>query len=117
MNEESKMEPLKMERESMTKTGYEGPMKYGRVTRRMGTNMNLGREKLPWSQEIWDRIDQAVHAECQRTKIGRRVLPLYGPVSPGEVTVPSDTIVRDGETLVVNEAATHHSSSSGLNSL
>lgn len=106
MNEETKLEPMTMERESMTKMGYERPMEYGRVMRRMGTNMNLGREKLPWSQEIWDRIDQAVHAECQRTKIARKIIPLNGPVSPGEVTVPSDTIVRDGETLAVDEAAT-----------
>ena len=28
--------------------------------------MNNGREKVPWSQEIWNRIDRAVHAECQR---------------------------------------------------
>jgi hypothetical protein len=71
---------------------------------RNGTNMNLGRDKLPWSQEIWNRIDQAVHAECQRTKIARKFLPLYGPVSSCELTKPSDTVLRDGQTLAVDEA-------------
>jgi hypothetical protein len=71
---------------------------------RNGTNMNLGRDKLHWSQEIWNRIDQAVHAECQRTKIARKFLPLYGPVAPGELTMPSDTVLRDGQTLSVDEA-------------
>ena len=56
-----------------------------------GTN-NLGRDKLPWSQEIWDHIDRAVHDECQRTKIARRFIPLYGPVSPSALTVPIRTL-------------------------
>src|SRR5215475_15218232 len=76
------------------------------VMPRNGTNMNLGREKLPWSQEIWNRIDQAVHDECERTKIARKFIPLYGPVAPGELIVISDTVVRDGQTLTVNESAT-----------
>jgi len=54
--------------------------------------MNNGREKVPWSEEIWDRIDQAVHAECQRTKIAAKFLPMYGPIDPKARTVPSDRI-------------------------
>jgi uncharacterized linocin/CFP29 family protein len=73
---------------------------------RNGANMNLGREKLPWSQEIWNRIDQAVHDECERTKIARKFIPLYGPVAPGELIVIADTVVRDAQTLTVNESAT-----------
>jgi uncharacterized linocin/CFP29 family protein len=73
---------------------------------RNGATMNLGREKLPWSQEIWNRIDQAVHDECERTKVARKFIPLYGPVAPGELIVISDTVVRDGQTLTVNESAT-----------
>lgn len=75
--------------------------------------MNLGRDKLSWSQEIWNRIDQAVHDECERVKIAAKFLPLYGPVAPDTLTVPSDTIVTtppsetmtmNGQTLNVNEA-------------
>jgi uncharacterized linocin/CFP29 family protein len=109
MNQMSAMEPMTMEKGMMHKMEnsmeftptMSKPMMYGN-----GTNMNLGREKLPWSQEIWNRIDQAVHAECQRTRIARRFLPMYGPVSPGETFVNSDTVIRDGQTLTVNEAAT-----------
>ena len=66
--------------------------------------MNLGREKLPWSEEVWNRIDQAVHNECERTKIAKKFLPLYGPVAPGELTKPSDTVLVD-DVLNINEAA------------
>jgi uncharacterized linocin/CFP29 family protein len=64
--------------------------------------MNDGREKVPWSQEIWDRIDQAVHAECLRTKIAAKFLPMYGPIDPKATTVPSDRI----EVLEVAPVAT-----------
>lgn len=67
--------------------------------------MNLGRDKLPWSQGIWNRIDQAVHGECQRTKVAMKFIPLNGPLPSGELTVPADTIETDGQTLLVNEAA------------
>src|SRR5262245_34857846 len=107
MNQMSAMEPMTMEKGEMAK--MENTMSYRPMTTMMprsGTNMNLGRDKLHWSQEIWNRIDQAVHAECQRTKIARKILPLYGPVSPGELTMPSDAVLRVGQTLTVNEAAT-----------
>jgi uncharacterized linocin/CFP29 family protein len=103
MNEETTMEPTTMERGSMAKVGR--PMELGRVMRRMGTNGNLGRDKLSWIEEIWNRIDEAVHAESQRTKIWRHIIPQY-PLPPDAVTVPADTIVRDGGTLAVDEAAT-----------
>jgi uncharacterized linocin/CFP29 family protein len=51
------------------------------------------RDQLPWSQRIWNRIDQAVHDECQRTEIASKFLPLYGPVAAGQTTVHSDTVV------------------------
>ena len=70
--------------------------------------MSDGREKVPWSQEIWDRIDQTVHCECQRTKIAARFLPMYGPIDPKARTVPSDiVVVSDSESyLSVDETAT-----------
>jgi uncharacterized linocin/CFP29 family protein len=68
--------------------------------------MNNGRDKLPWGQELWDRIDQAVHEECNRTKIAQKFLPIHGPVASGTLTVPSDAIIVDGQTLQINEAAT-----------
>src|SRR5215510_6042528 len=84
------------------------PMTYSSTLATRNNGTNIGRDKLPWNKDIWDRIDQAVHDECMRTRIARKFIPLYGPVSPGELTVPSDSIGRDNETktLSVDEAAT-----------
>ena len=103
MNEVSTLAHMPMERAVMGNGGMEQTMDLPRMMPRI--NNNLGRDKLPWSQEIWNRIDQAVHDECHRTKVARKFLPIYGPVSPGELTVTSDTILA-GQTLTVNEAAT-----------
>ncbi|MCI0620146.1 MAG: bacteriocin family protein [Acidobacteria bacterium] len=110
MYEATEMERVAMEREGATKMGYARPMEYGRTMPRMKNN----REKLPWSQEIWSRIDQAVHNECQRTKVARKFLPLYGPVAAGQTTVHSDTVVVNvvvngqvnGQSLGVDETET-----------
>lgn len=58
--------------------------------------MKKDREKLPWSEEVWSRIDQAVYDECKRTKVAAKFLPLHGPLSSGTMTVPSDTILSNG---------------------
>lgn len=68
--------------------------------------MAFGREKLSWSQEIWNRIDRAVHDECARIRVARKFLPLYGPVSDSTLTVPSDTINAAAAVLSVDEADT-----------
>jgi uncharacterized linocin/CFP29 family protein len=101
MSEESRMEHMTLDRERMSNMGYERPTENGRMSPRMGNN--LGRDKLPWNQEIWNRIDQAVHYECKRTKVAAKFLPMYGPIAPSERIVPSDRIVRDEQTLSVDE--------------
>jgi uncharacterized linocin/CFP29 family protein len=68
-------------------------------------NNNNGREKLNWPEELWDRIDQAVHHETTRTEVASKFLPLYGPVGPA-LTVPSDTVETNGSSLGVDESAT-----------
>jgi uncharacterized linocin/CFP29 family protein len=77
----------------------EMPMMHGREM------MMRGREKVPWSQEVWDRIDEAVHAECERTEIAAKFLPMQGPIPPMTTTVPSDTVITDGQVLEVDETA------------
>ena len=87
--------------------GNERPMEYSRMLPRMRTNMNFGREKLPWSQELWNRIDETVHTECKRTKVARKFLRLYGPIDGGQTTIHSDTVAIDGQqSLNVDETAT-----------
>jgi uncharacterized linocin/CFP29 family protein len=67
--------------------------------------MMHGREKVPWTKEIWAQIDEAVHAECKRTEIAAACLPMYGPVAAMTTTVPSDTVLTAGGTLEVDETA------------
>jgi len=49
-----------------------------------------GRSKIPWSKDVWDRIDQAVALEVKRTRIGARFLPMR-QVPPKTTSVPSDS--------------------------
>src|ERR1700676_2935935 len=69
-----------------------------------GTNkINLGRDKLTWSGEIWNTIDKAVHDEVQRTKIAAQFLPLYS-VEANTTKVPSDAVdPNSGPVLSVSE--------------
>ncbi|MDJ0719699.1 MAG: encapsulin [Prochloraceae cyanobacterium] len=75
----------------------------------LAMEQNLRRKELPWDDEIWNRIDRAVHDECKRTKIACKFLPLHGPVESGKLTVPSDTIeVDENNRLQVPEARTDY---------
>ncbi|MBV8883137.1 MAG: encapsulin [Chroococcidiopsidaceae cyanobacterium CP_BM_RX_35] len=70
----------------------------------MGTN-NLGRDKLDWTQDMWNVIDQAVHDEAKRTKIAAQFLPLY-PTDVDMMTVQSDAVnSQTVPLLTVNEEA------------
>ena len=64
--------------------------------------MNLGRDALAWSPDVWTRVDRAVHDEIQRTGIASKVMPLSGPM-PDAATVPADVI--DEATMTVSEDA------------
>jgi uncharacterized linocin/CFP29 family protein len=85
----------------------------GGPTPRMMPNGNLNREKLPWTQDVWDRIDMAVHDEMKRILIARRFIPVV-TATPETLTVAADTVIVNpgGPTeptnaglLQVNEAA------------
>jgi uncharacterized linocin/CFP29 family protein len=57
---------------------------------------NLGREKLDaWlkTPELWDRIDQAVDKEGERTRIARRFIP-HVPMADA-VTTPADMVTSE----------------------
>jgi uncharacterized linocin/CFP29 family protein len=64
--------------------------------------MNLGRERLDWSQDLWKRIDDAVHDEFQRTGVAAKFIPLSAPVGDA-LTVASDII--DLDEMTIDEAA------------
>jgi uncharacterized linocin/CFP29 family protein len=54
--------------------------------------IHLGRERVKWSAEVWERIDRAVHHEFQRTRVAARFLP-HHRVDPHITTVPQDQIL------------------------
>jgi uncharacterized linocin/CFP29 family protein len=60
-------------------------------------------EALGWSQDIWDRLDEAVSSESKRSSIASTILPLVGPL-PSAVTVPGDVI--DADRLAIAEHLT-----------
>jgi uncharacterized linocin/CFP29 family protein len=64
-----------------------------------------GRNKIPWSPEVWDRIDQAVGTEVKRTRIGARFLPVKH-VPPKTTSVPTDSYRVTGTVYGVDEGAT-----------
>jgi len=69
-----------------------------------------GRGKIPWSKDVWERIDKAVELEMKRTRIGARFLPKR-MVPPKTTSVPTDSYtssIGPGGTpvLSVDEGAT-----------
>lgn len=43
----------------------------------------LGREGAPFSVELWQEIDAAVVSAAKETLVGRRFMPMSGPLGPG----------------------------------
>jgi uncharacterized linocin/CFP29 family protein len=64
-----------------------------------------GRNKIPWSHDVWERIDHAVATEVKRTRIGARFMPLR-PVPPKTTSVPTDSYQFSGGVFNVDEGAT-----------
>jgi uncharacterized linocin/CFP29 family protein len=62
----------------------------------------LGRDALGWSPDLWNRLDQAAHAEFQRTGVASRFIPLHGPL-PGATNVPAGVV--DPGSMTVSEEA------------
>jgi hypothetical protein len=63
-----------------------------------------GRKKLPWSKEIWERIDKAVEMEMKRVLIGRRFISQL-KVSHKTLTVPTDAYALGASGFTVDEGA------------
>ena len=65
--------------------------------------MANGRDKLEWSEPVWQQIDQAVHDEAMRAEIASKFIPLRGPFA-NALTVPADVI--DTEAMTIDEGLT-----------
>jgi uncharacterized linocin/CFP29 family protein len=69
--------------------------------------MNNGQNMLPWNPAIWDRINQAVAEECQRTKVAAKFLPPYMGGNNEMGYVHSDTVISSArQPLSVNQTET-----------
>jgi len=71
----------------------------------MNNTMTSGRSNQEWSQEIWDRINQAIHDETKRAKVAARFLPLYMSM-PHAFIVPADVTNTNQQPLTVDETKT-----------
>src|SRR5580704_6461873 len=58
-----------------------------------------GRDKVPWSDEVWKRLDAAAHEELTRVRIGAKFLPTFR-VPAKTLTLPSDSVLIGGTTSV-----------------
>lgn len=50
----------------------------------------LSKGDAPFTDELWSRLQDAVIGAARETLVGRRFLPLYGPLGPGAVYAPID---------------------------
>src|SRR5262249_37408143 len=89
------------------------PVHHGGQPTQMGTGAHLGdRNKVPWSAEVWARIDRAVHDEIMRARVAAKFLPIQ-PVHGRITSVPSETVRKDaldGLTTNASIVATHATS-------
>jgi uncharacterized linocin/CFP29 family protein len=72
---------------------------------------NRGKDQVPWSEDIWKRIDAAVTEEMIRTRVAAKFLPLV-QVPRKVTTVPSDVVVvpnpkDQDQALSVDESQTN----------
>lgn len=69
----------------------------------------LGRGDAPFSDALWTQIDNAVVGTVKATLVGRRFLPLYGPLGPGvsfaKIDAPGrEEVAEDGFAVISNRA-------------
>ena len=48
--------------------------------------------QVPWTEEQWARVNQAIQEEAQRARVAATFLPLYGPLPPDTDFVRSGDI-------------------------
>src|SRR5262245_28575706 len=64
-----------------------------------------GREQVNWSEEVWQRLDAAVHEEMTRARVAAKFLPIVH-VPAKTLTVPTDTVSSGAHALSVEEGTT-----------
>ncbi|SDY82129.1 Uncharacterized protein, linocin/CFP29 family [Proteiniborus ethanoligenes] len=52
----------------------------------------LLREDAPFGEELWEKIDEVVIRKAKEQLIGRKFIPIYGPLGPGVQNINIDLI-------------------------
>lgn len=62
--------------------------------------------QVPWTEEQWARVNQAIQEEAQRARVATKFLPLYGPLPPDtdfvrkvEIPAGAPLTVKDTTTI------------------
>lgn len=55
----------------------------------------LSREAAPFGDALWEQIDTTIVETLKKYLVGRRFLPLYGPLGPGAQSVAVDSSDKD----------------------
>lgn len=66
----------------------------------------LMRDDAPLSEEQWEQIDATVKTVAERILVGRRIIPLCGPLGPGVPVIPKDVFrgMEQGKVDLLGEA-------------
>lgn len=67
---------------------------------------NLEPTQIDWAKDPFKSINDAVAAEANRTAVGTKFLPLYGPVPSTYTTIPTDSITVTQKIISVDQGAT-----------
>lgn len=60
----------------------------------------LLREDAPFSNELWERIDETIVMKAREQLIGRRFIPIYGPLGAGVQNINIDLLSTDNDIVV-----------------
>jgi uncharacterized linocin/CFP29 family protein len=58
--------------------------------------------QVPWTEEQWARVNQAIQEEAQRARVAAKCLPLYGPLPP-ETDFVRSVDIPDEAPLKIND--------------
>ncbi len=60
----------------------------------------LGRDQSPLTPSQWESFDEVVVRVARRTLVGRRFIPLFGPLGPGAQVAPNDVFKGRNEGVI-----------------
>jgi uncharacterized linocin/CFP29 family protein len=67
---------------------------------------NIKPEQIDWTKDPFKSVNDAVVVEANRTAVGTKFLPVYGPVPSNQTTVPRDSITITQKIMSVDQTAT-----------